>query len=67
MVEIPRDEIMREMSKLAIEQATEFFARMADEFAANIPPGATGKQALAAFASAIRATNAKRFPTRGQT
>ena len=59
---LPPDEVMRQMAKLATEQAGEFFARMADEFAKSIPEGADGRMTLRAFANAIRATNAKSFP-----
>jgi hypothetical protein len=59
---LPSDEIMRQMSKLALETATEFFAKQAEEFASNLPPRISASQALKAFAAAIRSTNAKQFP-----
>ena len=67
-MQLPPDEIMRQMAKLAMEQATEFFAGMADRFAAEMErkPPVTGHEALRAFAAAIRATNAKQFPSSGR-
>lgn len=61
---LPPEAIMREMAKLAMEQATESFAKFAEQFAAN-PQMAkvNGQQALTAFAVAIRSTNAKVWPT----
>lgn len=51
--------VMREMAKMAMEQATTYFAKMAREFAKTMPPDATAEQALTAFANAIESTNAK--------
>lgn len=64
---LPPDAIMKEMAKLAMEQAAEFFARMADDFAANpITNMATGPEALRLFANAIRATSSKIYPVEGK-
>lgn len=60
-----REEIMREMAKFAVEQATEMFARQAEEAAKILPPNVDGKAALLAFAKAIRSTNSQTFPATG--
>lgn len=62
---LPPDEVMKAMAKLAFENAAEYFARMAVQFAADLPPAASGHDALTAFAAAIRSTNAKLYPTQG--
>lgn len=62
-VQLPNVEIMRAMAKLAMEQAGEFFAKMAEQFAADMPPGATPETALLAFAAAIRSTRDKLDPS----
>lgn len=62
-MELPPDEVLRQMAKMAMETATESLARMADQFAAD--PGTerlSGPQALKGFAQAIRNTNSKQFP-----
>lgn len=59
--QLPNDEIIRMMSKMAVEKATAYFADMADKFADDLPPNISGSDALKAFAEAIRSTNAKRF------
>lgn len=56
------EQVMKHMAKLAIEEATTFFAQKAREFATQIPAGTDGKRALEAFADAIDATNAKNDP-----
>ena len=56
------DEIMRKMSAIALEQATEMLARQADEAAKHTSPHINGPDALRAFAAAIRSTNAKQYP-----
>ena len=61
-MQIQNDEIMRTMAKMAMEQATTFFADMADRFSDEIPSDTTGPQALKAFADAIRASNGKIYP-----
>lgn len=65
MVELPNDEVMRQLSRMAIEQVTANIASQAREFAANLPLGVSGKQALTAFADSIDATNLKAFPKGG--
>ena len=52
-IELPSEEIMRQMAKLAIEQATTYFAQMAREFSEALPEDISGKEALDAFANAI--------------
>lgn len=60
---LPPEEIMRQMAKMAIEQATLMFAKRAREFAQDplIQQG-TAEQALTAFANAIESTNAAVYP-----
>ena len=58
-------EMMSQMAEIAVERATEMFARQAEEFARSLPADVDGKTAMRAFANAIRATNAKAFPTKG--
>lgn len=64
---LPDSEMMRALSKIAIEKATYLLAAMADEFAANLPEGISGPDALRAFASSIRQTNAEIFLTAGKS
>ncbi len=59
---LPPDEIMRQMASMAMEHAADYFAKMADKFSKNLPPNTTGKDALEAFAGAIRSTNHKIYP-----
>ncbi len=62
-MKLPTDEVMRQMSKMAMEKATTYFAEMAETFARGINPNINGPDALLAFAKAIRATNVKLYPT----
>ena len=64
-IQVPSDEIMRDMAKLAMEQATSYFAAQAREFAKSILPTTNGQDALEAFARAIENTNAKVWPKNG--
>ena len=58
VMELPREEVMRQMAKLAIENATTFFADMARQFAGQpIMSALSGKDALLAFAEAIEKRN----------
>jgi hypothetical protein len=57
-----KDAILQIMAKLAMERATQYFAAQAREFAKHLPPDATGKMALTAFANAIESTNIKVWP-----
>lgn len=57
---LPTEEIMRGMAKMAMERATEFFADMADDFAPHCSK-LNGKDAILAFAEAIRSTNKKLY------
>jgi hypothetical protein len=61
-IQLPNDEIMRIMAKLAMEQAAEYFAKMAEQFAADVPPDSSPEIALLAFAAAIRSTRDKLDP-----
>ena len=65
-MQMPSDEIMSAMSKLALETATASLADFAERFAREadaglLPPMSAG-DALRAFAAAIRSNNARHFP-----
>jgi hypothetical protein len=61
---LPPEAVMRDMAKLAMEQAMQSVAGMADRFAADPRMlKLNGKEALTAFAAAMRSTNAKVWPT----
>lgn len=61
-----RDEkTMRDLSKIALEQALQMMSRQALEFSKNMPRGMDAKMALESFASAILSTNAKVWPAAG--
>jgi hypothetical protein len=62
MMEFPKEEIMKQMAAIAFEQATEMFAAYADKYATELPDDISGKEALTAFAAAIRSTNEKQYP-----
>jgi inorganic triphosphatase YgiF len=65
-VQLPPEEIMRQMAKLANEQAMEACAKFAEQFAnSKIVQGLSGPDALLGFAAAIRSTNAKVWPAQG--
>ena len=63
--QLPTDEIMRSMAKIAMEQATSYFSVQARGFARNLPPSISGRDALEAFARAIESTNLKVWPKSG--
>ena len=56
---LPNDEIMRQITKIALEKATQEIAEQARNFAKNMPEGVTAEFALNAFADAILSTNEK--------
>lgn len=60
-MDIPNDEIMRQMSKLALEKAMLTISNLARQHAA-ISKGIDGEAALLAFADAMLSTNKKVFP-----
>jgi len=64
-----KDQIMREMSRIALDQATRSIAMTADQFAhrmrAGTIPEPRGADALTAFANAIRSTSARVWPSKG--
>lgn len=62
---VPNELIMKEMAKIAIEQATEMFAEMALNLSKTIPSDISGRQALEVFASTIRETNVQCYPRPG--
>lgn len=51
--------VMAELTKMALEQATQSIAAFARRFADEVPKELTAKQAMLAFASAIESTNRK--------
>jgi uncharacterized protein with PhoU and TrkA domain len=53
------EEMMRQLVKMASEQATELIASKAVEFAQFVPKDMPPKDVLEAFAKAIRETNRK--------
>ena len=59
---LPPDEIMRQMSNMAMELATDYFSKMAEDLAKNLPSDVSGKDALIAFANAIRSINDEVYP-----
>lgn len=59
---LPPEEVMRQMAKIAMEQAYESVAVMAEQMAVAVPSSLNGEQALLAFAAAIRSTNSKTWP-----
>lgn len=64
---LPGDEIMKRLSAIALETATESLAKQAEQFALTMPFEVTGRQAMKAFAAAIRSTNAKVWPSGGHS
>ena len=62
-MELPNDEIMRQMARVANEKITASMADFADQFAGTLPDDITGKEALTAFAAAIRSNNKPHYPT----
>lgn len=58
---LPNEMIMKEMAKMAIEQATEMFAEMAIDMSRKVPLGISGKDALLIFAKSIRETNLEMY------
>lgn len=58
---LPSSAVMRELSRIALEKATESLAKLADEMAEKIPHDVSGKAALIIFADTIRNTNKKQF------
>ena len=60
-LQLPSDEIMRQMAKIAIEKATEDMAKiaieMANEFRSGRLPMVNGPEALESWARAIRSNN----------
>lgn len=62
MAQMPNDEIMSEMSRIALEQATTMLAAQARAFAKTLDGRVTGPDALLAFANAIESNNAKVWP-----
>ena len=72
-LQLPSDEVMRQMAKIAIEKATENLAKMAVEIAADFRSGKlpmiNASEALESWARAIRSNNAFHFgvPDKGKT
>jgi hypothetical protein len=65
-MQLPSQEIMHQMAKLANEQATIMIAKFARQFAQQQSiKQLNGQDALLAFADAIESTNAKVWPKEG--
>jgi len=63
MVDVTDDEVMAEMAKISLEQATSQIAQQAREYARHpFTQSLTGEMALTLFADAIESTNAKVWP-----
>ena len=64
--QLPSDEIIRAISKIALEQAFQTLAGFCDKFATEMEDGSipmvSGPDALRGFAAAIRSNNAKTWP-----
>lgn len=58
-------ELVKEIARACLEQSTEALAREAELFSKTLPPDVSGQMALSAFAAAIRSTNAKVWPAKG--
>ena len=62
---LPRDEIMRQMAKIAVETATEGLAKMAIKMADEMRSGGLlltdGPSALELFAKGVRANNKRHY------
>lgn len=56
------DAVLKELSKLAMEQAMQTIAKMARDYAAKVPPGISAAESMLAFADAILSTNSKVWP-----
>jgi hypothetical protein len=67
MSEMPSNEVMAALTKMAIEQATALLAGKAREFAKNLPKKIGGREALEAFANSIDSTNSKMYPRHRNT
>lgn len=65
--QLPNDEIMRMLTKIAVETAAAQFAQHARDFATLCPDGVTGRDALLSFATAIEANNARMNPKTGRS
>jgi len=64
-IDINDETIMRELTRMSLQSATETIAVKAEEFAKNLPPRISASQALIAFAAAIRSTNEKQWGNKG--
>lgn len=61
---LPTDEVMRELAKLALEQAMQTISQQARDMAKKTPPEISGREALNAFADAMLSTSKKTWPGR---
>lgn len=64
---LPADEVMRQMARLAMQQALQSVALQASVMAKTLPPEITGRQALESFAAAMIETSRKTWPNEGKT
>lgn len=59
------DEILKQLSAMALEKAFAICAEKALWMAENLPEGVSGREALVAYANAVSSTNAKTWPSMG--
>ena len=57
MINIHDEVVMRELSRIALQEATQTIAKRAREFSKGFANGGEGQMALRAFANAIESTN----------
>jgi hypothetical protein len=55
--DMPSERVLREFARMSLEHAMQTIAAQARKMADEIPPDATGREALLAFARAILATS----------
>ena len=69
-IQLPSEEVMRQMAKIAIEKATEDMAvlavKMAGEMRHGELPMPTGADALESWAKAIRSNNERHYGLMGE-
>lgn len=64
--QLPNEEVMRMMAKMAVIKATTSCAGFARDFAKSLPDDVSGKMALEAFARAIESNNFDFLPDAGR-
>ncbi len=61
-IPISSKEAMAEMNRMAMEFSADYFATMAEKFATEVPDDLNGRDALTAFAQAMRNSSAVLYP-----